>query len=411
MNGQSDTAAASPPASIWRRLYRGETNFDFVGRWRRWAAISAVVIVAGLASLGVRGLNFGIEFVGGTAWQVQSPTVSVASVRAALRPMGLGSATIEALGNGAHRTVEVQDRLTGKGAVPATLKAEVAAKLAGLAHVQPSAVSLSYVGPTWGASITYRALEALGGFFLAIAAYIALRFEWKMAVAALVAVVHDLAVTVGIYSISGLQVTPATVVAVLTILGYSLYDTIVVFDRVMENAKALMSHGRMTYSEMVDLSMNQVLMRSLNTSIVAVLPILSVLLIGAKLLGATTLEQFGFALFIGLTTGAYSSLFIASPVLAAMKEREPRYKLLAQKLAAKGHVRRILTPASFAAGGIAAAAPGSVDSGSATRAGDSSAQRAPRTSADHARPLASGSRPPATSKRAAPRARGGKRRR
>ncbi len=400
--------------SVWGRLYRGETSVDFVGRWRRWAAISGVVILVGLASLGIRGLNFGIEFVGGTAWQVQSPTLAVATVRSAISPLGLSSATIESLGSGSHRTIEIQDRLVGTGAGSAAIKAKVTSKLAAAAKVNPSAVSISDVGPTWGSSITMRALEALVGFFVAISAYIAFRFEWKMAAAALVAVVHDLLVTVGIYALSGLQVTPATVVAVLTILGYSLYDTIVVFDRVMENAKTLMSHGRMTYSEMVDLSVNQVLMRSLNTSIVAILPILSVLLIGAQLLGATTLEQFGLALFIGLTTGAYSSLFVASPVLAAMKEREPRYRLLAEKLAAKGHVRAILTPAAFAAGGGVPKRPTPVPSPAEAKDGSGSdTPDQPSTSRPEARPVPGWdpSHPPLTSKRAAPQSRGAKRRR
>jgi len=337
-------------ASPFARLYRGETAIDFVGRRRWWFLGSGLVILAGLISLAVRRLNFGIDFVGGTAWQVPAPRLSVSAARAALRPLGLGGATIEALGSGRSRTLEVQDRLAGvSGSRLATLKAEVTARLAHLAGVSVHAVSLTSVGPTWGSTITDRALIALVVFFVAIAAYIALRFEWKMAVAALVAVVHDLLVTVGVYSLSGLQVTPSTVVAVLTILGYSLYDTIVVFDRVQENAKGILAKGGMTYSDAVNLSENQTLMRSLNTSIVAILPILSVLVIGAELLGATTLKEFGFALFIGLTSGAYSSLFIASPLLAILKEREPRYRLLRERLAGRSQGPLLLTPAAAAA--------------------------------------------------------------
>ena len=177
-------------------------------------------------------------------------------------------------------------------------------------------VSITDVGPTWGSQITEKAIMAVLVFFIVVVVYISFRFEWKMAIAALIAVIHDLLVTAGIYSLSGFQVTPDTVIAVLTILGYSLYDTVVVFDRVGENTKGLGASGRMTYEDIVNLSMNQTLARSINTSLVAILPVLSVLVIGAQILGATTLQYFGLALVIGLTSGAYSSIFIASPVLA-----------------------------------------------------------------------------------------------
>ena len=221
--------------------------------------------------------------------------------------------------------------------------------MAELGGVDSSQVSVNDVGPSWGKDVTKKARTALIAFFVLISAYIWLRFEWKMAVAALAAVVHDIFVTVGVYSISRFEVTPATVVAFLTILGYSLYDTIVVFDKVEENSKGLSATGRMTYTDTVNLSMNQVLMRSLNTSLVAILPILSILLIGAGVLGATTLKDFGLALLIGLLTGAYSSIFIAAPVLALLKEREPRYLAVRQRLSAKGGGSGVLTPAAAAA--------------------------------------------------------------
>jgi preprotein translocase subunit SecF len=182
-----------------------------------------------------------------------------------------------------------------------------------------------------------------------VTAYISIRFEFKMAVSAIVAVFHDILVVVGIYSIFQFQVTPDTVVAVLTVLGYSLYDTVVVFDRIRDNAQGLGASGRITYSEMVNLSMNQTLARSINTSLVAIIPVLSVLLIGSLLLGATTLQSFGLALVIGLTSGAYSSIFIASPLLALMKEREPRYITIRQRLEARGDRGPTLTPAMAAA--------------------------------------------------------------
>ena len=336
-----------------RRLYRGETKFDFVRRRRWWFLFSGIVIVAGLVSLGVRGLNYSIEFVGGTSWQVNSSTLTVAQAKAAITPLGLGGATIEQLSSNTHRSVLVQAKL-GKGSVvPTAQQTEaVSSALARAANVPASKIAVEQVGPSWGGQITKKALEALIAFFVLIAAYISIFFEWKMAAAAIIAVVHDIAVTVGIYSLTGFTVTPDTVVAFLTILGYSLYDTIVVFDRVRDNVAGLGATGRLSYTDVVNLSMNQTLARSINTSLVAILPILAVLVVGAQLLGAVTLEYFGLALFVGLTSGAYSSIFIASPLLAMFKEREGRYRTIREKLESRGSGQLLLTPAAVAAGAL-----------------------------------------------------------
>ena len=201
-------------------------------------------------------------------------------------------------------------------------------------------ISVTTVGPTWGSSITDKAIEALIIFFIVVAIYISIRFEPKMALAAFIAMIHDVLVAIGIYSIFNFQVTPDTVVAILTILGYSLYDTVVVFDRVRDNTKGIGSSGRMTYPQLINLSMNQTLARSINTSMVAILPVLAVLLIGAQLLGATTLQSYGLALFVGLLSGAYSSIFIAAPVLSMMKEREERWVSIANRLAKRGETQQ-----------------------------------------------------------------------
>jgi preprotein translocase subunit SecF len=338
--------------SLWHRLYHGETAFNFVGRKNTWFAISGLVILIGFGSLFLRGLNFGIDFEGGTAWEVKAPSLSVREARDAVRPEGLADAKIQQLGGD---TIRVQSDVSGNEAERATKRDAVTAALAKAGRVSASTVSVNEVGPSWGGEVTAKAQRALIFFFLAITLYITLRFEWKMALAAMAAVVHDIAVTIGIYSLSGFEVTPATVIAFLTILGYSLYDTIVVFDKVEENTKGLAASGRMTYGDTVNLSMNQVLMRSLNTSLVAILPILSVLVVGSFILGATTLEDFGLALLIGLLTGAYSSIFIASPILAMLKEREPRYASIKQRIIAKG-ASTPLTPAAAAAGGVTVAA-------------------------------------------------------
>ncbi len=338
------------------RLFRGETSFDFAGRWRRWFAISGLIIVVGIVSLATRGLNFSIDFRGGTVWEVPS-NASVSEVRSTVGAAvpGFGQSTIQILTNSltGQRTVKVEAAATVTG--NASQVSAVTNALAKLAHVSPNEVQLNDIGPSWGSDITNKAIEAVIIFLVAVSVYIWLRFEGKMALAALTALVHDILVTLGIYSLSGLQVSPDTVIAFLTILGYSLYDTIVVFDRIQENTRGLASTNRLTYTDTVNLSMNQVLARSLNTSLVAILPILSILVIGAWVLGATALEDFGFALFVGLTTGAYSSIFIASPLLALMKEREPRYAEIRRRLEQPN--RRRLTPASVAGADLAAGLP------------------------------------------------------
>jgi preprotein translocase subunit SecF len=336
---------AATRRSIWQRLYYGETSFRFVPRRRTWMLLSGAVIAVGLISLLAQGLNFGIDFEGGTSWEVETRGASVGDARDALEPVGLGDAKIQVVGGD---TVRVQADLEGN-----TQETDaVTQALAELAGVPPGQVSVNAVGPSWGDEITNKARRALVFFLVAITLYITLRFEWKMALATLLALFHDILVTVGVYSLSGFEVTPATVIAVLTILGYSIYDGIVVFDKIEENTKGLAASGRMTYGDMVDLSLNQVLMRSLNTSITALLPILSLLVVGGKILGATTLEDFALALLVGLAASAYSSIFIASPALAWLKEREPRYASIRQRLAAKGAPLTPLTPASAAAGGV-----------------------------------------------------------
>jgi preprotein translocase subunit SecF len=327
------------------RLYRGLTTVDFVGRRKVWFTISIVIILVGLGSLSIRGFNLGIDFKGGSSWEVLAPKTSVSAVTHSVEKAGLSSPTVEKLGSDTYQVTA--DLNAFSAAKQLSVTTDVVNALAKVANVNPNQVSTSSVGPTWGGQITNRALEALIVFFIAVVAYISIRFEPKMAIAAFVAMVHDLLVTVGVYSLFGFQITPDTVIAILTILGYSLYDTVVVFDRVRDNAGGVLKSGDITYGEMVNLSMNQTLARSINTSLVAILPVLAVLLVGADLLGATTLQNYGLALFVGLTSGAYSSIFIASPLLAWMKEREPRFRDLAERVAQRSD-HRILSPATAA---------------------------------------------------------------
>jgi preprotein translocase subunit SecF len=337
------------------RLYHGLTTVDFVGRRKIWFSASMLVIVAGLCSLGVRGFNLGIDFKGGSSWTVQDSHTTVAAITSAAQKAGLTGPEVQKLGSNNYTVSADINSLSSSQQEKVTTN--VIDALAKVADTTPNQVSTSSVGPTWGGQITDKALEALIIFFIAVTAYISIRFETKMAIAAFVAMLHDLLVTVGVYSLFGLQVTPDTVIAILTILGYSLYDTVVVFDRVRDNTGGVLKGGDLTYSEMINLSMNQTLARSINTSLVAIFPVLSVLVIGAYVLGATTLQSYGLALFVGLMSGAYSSIFIASPLLAWMKEREPRYRELFARVNVRQE-RRVLTATSAALVGAQASVSG-----------------------------------------------------
>ncbi len=311
-----------------RRLYRGETNVDFPKLWRRWLVVSAVVLIASVISLFVRGLNLGVQFEGGSSWEVSAPGVSVGEARDALRPVGAGDATIQFIGSD---TLRVRSDITDPEDV-----ADVQQALADLAGATVDDVALESISASWSSQVTEKAVRALVWFFIVVALYITVRLEWKMAIGALVAVAHDIIVSVGIYSIFHFEVTPATVIAFLTIMGYSLYDTIVVYDKVREVSGRVGATGKYTYTEMMNLSLNQVLMRSINTTITSVLPVLAMLIIGSFVLGASTLQEFSIALLIGLLVGGYSSLFVASWVVVKLKEREPSYRELAERLGASG---------------------------------------------------------------------------
>lgn len=383
--------------NIWQRLYYGETSYDFVGRRRWWFVGSAALIVLGIIFLIVSGLNLSIEFRGGTSWQVASNNLTVAQARSAVSSAGLGdAATIQQLhsSNGTGEILVEANIKGASGGINTGLQNKISDALGKAAHINPDNVSVTSVGPSWGSDVTNKAIEALVLFVLAIIIYLSVQFEPKMALAAIVAVFHDILVTVGVYAIFHFSVSQETVIAFLTILGYSLYDTVVVFDRVQEAVRSFGGSGRYTYSDVVNLSMNQVLMRSINTSLVAIMPIVSVLVIGAYLLGAASLQDFGLALFIGLLSGAYSSIFIASPLLAILKEREPRYAAIRNRLAGRAAGSYLLTPAAAAASAPGAASGRDRDRSvlTPTGAGSTSANG----SADQERqaaPAGSGARP------------------
>ena len=310
---------------ILGRLYHGETSFDFVGKRKLGFAFSLILVLLTLGSLFTRGLSLGIDFEGGVAWQVpSSATMDVDAARSVLDDNGIQTenAKVQTLTSGTTTSIRIQ-----VGDQTAEVRAKVQAELATKAVVDINEVSVSSVSSSWGRSITEKAVRALIVFMVLVGIYIAWRFEWRMALAAILAMLHDVLISVGVYSLIGFEVTPATVVAFLTILGFSLYDTIVVFDKVKDNIDKF-GPSRTSMADITNVSMNQVLMRSLNTSLAAVLPVLSLLVLGSGVLGAIALREFAIALLVGLITGSYSSIFIASPLLTIFKQRESRYKNL-----------------------------------------------------------------------------------
>jgi preprotein translocase subunit SecF len=314
---------------IGNRLYTGDVSIDFVGRRRTWYTMSAaIVIVAGLA-LGLRGLNMGIEFKGGVEYDVQmAPTQSnVVALRNAVVGTGLDAASDPVVVTSGN-AIRVQTEPMSEDDVT---KVENAMKDAGAGEV-----SSTSVGPTWGAQIAHKALTGLLVFVALVVLFIWAYFrEWRMSVAAIVALAHDLIITVGIYALAGFEVTPATVTGLLTILGYSLYDTVVVFDKVRENTKGITLSTTRTYGEAANMAVNQTLVRSINTSVAALLPVGAILYVGVSQLGSGPLKDLALALFVGMAAGTYSSIFIATPLAAQLKMREPSMVAQAKRVKAR----------------------------------------------------------------------------
>lgn len=313
---------------------RSGRTFDFVGRSRTWVYVSLGLLALCVLGLVLRGLNFGIDFTGGTAFVVSgAQTVDADELRTALEAEDIDEVAVQ-VGRDSNGT-SVLVRTPTLDEIGGAQQAELVGRVAELTGVGPDAVDVSAVGPRWGAQVSRQALQGLGVFLVLVVVYISIRFEWRMALAALVTLLHDILVTIGVYAIVGFQVTPASVIALLTILGFSLYDTVVVFDRVQENTARLTSVSTETYGQVANASLNQVLVRSLSTSVAALLPVGALLFIGAGLLGADTLRDLALALFVGMAVGTYSSIFVATPFLVWLKEREPRYAQLRDRAAAR----------------------------------------------------------------------------
>ena len=333
------------------RLYRGEVSVNFVGRKRTWYSISAAILLISVVALLVRGLNFSVDFKGGAVFQFQAPSSSVTQIQDTVSGTGVKGAIVQQVNGSLGHSWQVQTRTLSNAetnTVESTLESKAGA----------SNMSVQFVGPSWGSQISGKAVEALIAFLIVIVLYLTIAFEWKMAVAAFVALIHDLVIATGVYALTGFQVSPATIIGLLTILGYSLYDTVVVFDKVRENTAGLLGGARSTYSQAANLALNQTLVRSINTSIIALPPVAAIL-------------------FVGMLSGTYSSIFIATPVLADLKEREPQYKALAKRVSLRSSGGRAAkragtrTPAGARSGtspadpdeGLAAGQPDDADFG------------------------------------------------
>jgi len=315
---------------VGSRLYRGEVSVNFVGRKRTWYSISGAILLISVAALLIHGLNFSVDFKGGAVFQFTAPAASQAQVSTAVTDAGVAGAIVQQLSGKLGNSWQVQTRTLSNAETN-----NVQSSLISHLHLNATKISTQFVGPSWGSQISGKALEALIAFLIVIVIYLTIAFEWKMAVAAFVALIHDLVIATGVYALTGFQVSPATIIGLLTILGYSLYDTVVVFDKVRENTAGLLSGARSSYSQAANLALNQTLVRSINTSLIALLPVAAILFVGGGLLGAGELKDLALVLFVGMLSGTYSSIFIATPVLADLKEREPQYQALAKRVSVR----------------------------------------------------------------------------
>ncbi|MFI8086983.1 protein translocase subunit SecF [Streptomyces sp. NPDC086080] len=314
--------------TLGARLHHGEVGYDFIKNRKIWYGVSILITILAIAGLAVRGLHMGIEFQGGAVFTTpKNMSVSVATAERYAEEASGHDAIVQQLGDGSMR-IQVAGIDTGTSD---KIKDTLAEDL----KVDAEQINAELVGPSWGEQIANKAWQGLGIFMVLVVIYLAIAFEWRMAVAAFVALIHDITITVGIYALVGFEVTPGTVIGLLTILGYSLYDTVVVFDSLKEQTRDITKQTRWTYSEIANRSINSTLVRSVNTTVVALLPVGGLLFIGGGVLGAGMLNDISLSLFVGLAAGAYSSIFIATPLVADLKELEPGMKSLKKRVMAK----------------------------------------------------------------------------
>ncbi|MFD5316215.1 protein translocase subunit SecF [Streptomyces sp. NPDC127098] len=310
------------------RLYRGEVGVDFVGRRKTWYAVSILITIMAFAGLMTRGLHMGVEFEGGAVFTTPATNVSVEQAREVAEEASGAPALVQTLGDDGSMRIQVSGLDTDQSNVT---REAIAEELG----ISTDTLNAEVIGPSWGNQIANKAWQGLGIFLVLVVIYLAIAFEWRMALAALIALIHDLTITVGVYALVGFEVTPGTVIGLLTILGYSLYDTVVVFDGLKEQTRHFTRQTRYTYAELANRSLNGTLVRSINTSVVALLPVAALLFIGGGLLGGGMLNDIALSLFVGLTAGAYSSIVIATPLVADFKMREAEVRAQDKRVLAK----------------------------------------------------------------------------
>ena len=316
-------------SGLGNRLYTGETSINVIGKKKIWYAFSGLLVALSFVALATQGLKLGIEFKGGASYTVTKAGGTIETAEESVKEAGIpGESIIQTVGSD---KIRIQT-----GSVTNEQSAALQDALVKNFGVSIDSIDTQIIGPSWGKEITRKAIYGLIGFIVVVMLYLAMAFEPKMSISAIFAVIHDVFITVGIYALVGFDVTPATIIGFLTILGYSLYDTVVVFDKIRENTKSITATGKSTFSQATNLAVNQTIVRSANTSLIALLPVGSILFVGAGLLGAGTLKDLSLALFIGLATGTYSSIFIAPPILASLREREPAMQALSKRIAARG---------------------------------------------------------------------------
>jgi preprotein translocase subunit SecF len=318
-------------STFGQHLYEGRVSFDFVGRRKLWYTISAVVVLLAALAFMVRGFNYGVEFKGGVEFTAKVQVANSDSADDMVR--GVEDAGVPEAGD---PTVQTSGTDTIRIQTRALTQDQATAVAQSLEKAGATEVSQNLIGPTYGKQVATKALTGLIVFLVLVVIFIWAYFrEWRMSVGGIVALAHDLIITAGVYALSGFEVTPATVTGLLTILGYSLYDTVVVFDKVRENTKGILTSTTRTYAEQANLAVNQTLVRSINTSITALLPVAALLIVGAGVLGTGPLKDLALALFVGMAVGTYSSIFIATPFVSQLKEREPAIQAQAARVLAR----------------------------------------------------------------------------
>lgn len=323
----SSAVQERPRRSLAARLYLGEAGVNIVDWRRRWLVAAVVVVLIAVGGVLIRGFTLGMEFSGGNAFHIPAQGATLTEVEQAVTDAGASVASTQEVGDSTY-LIRTHELAAGEAQ---QVRSEVAETLG----IPPDSIGDDQVSGSWGAQITRQALIALGVFLALVFAYLIVRFESRAALAAVLGLLMNLVVTAGIYALVGFEVTPATVIGFLTILGFSLYDTVVVFDKIHENTTGITASNTRTYGEAANLAVNQVMIRSINTSVVALLPVAGLLFIGVGLLGAGTLKDLGLVLFVGMSVTFYSSLFVAAPLLVELKTREPRFHAHTQRVLAK----------------------------------------------------------------------------